>query len=508
LTKISDLPDASGLDGTELLPLVQTSTKKATAADVSALAVDNGAARDDLSNTNLNAIIVSGMTAGAGSSSPEQLANRQAIEAALDAIDALGGGAVYLPAGLYLLDDEAAWGDGTDVAQSTKHHRIRLVGAGRGSSDEVSNTEADAVTTLRYNGSTDSAKGVLNLKGPLHSIEIANLELDANGAAGYGLIVNHVTDSVFRNVVVRKWTASSYLLTTRSTTPSGVAYGCGNNSFYDCFAYHPDSNSAGGIKLDSGYSTAGAPSLDSANNDFLGGVYFYGGSSGSYGVHLHGADNNTFRGCQFLPAGGNDGTGKSVYFEQWSGATQWPHENLFSNCGFTQDIGGTSGVGGNTFDPFCSSDGAAIPALAYVRAKTHTGLEYENGARVYRTYPALSVTKNGGSAVNTTSTSYADISGFAGSLTLKSTDKIRVQFTGRLAKATGGTGSVQIAFNGSGQGETLREIGPAGYYQTAAICAEFASPGDGSYNISVQWKSSDANALDVTHATLLVDILR
>jgi hypothetical protein len=425
-----------------------------------------------------------------------------AILAAMNSLDATGG-VVLLPPGVYAISDELGWGDGTNTTQSTKHSRIRLIGAGRGSTDEVTNTQSAAVTTIRYIGATDPTKAVINLKGPIHTLEISDLELDANSKAGYGLIVNHVTDSVFHNVVVRRWTTNSYLLTTRSTTPTGVAYGCGNNSFYDCFAYHPASNAAGGVKLDSGYSTAGNPTLDSANNDFRGGVYFYGGSTGSYGVHLHGADNNTFKGCQFLAAGGNDGGGKSVFFEQWPGNTQWPHENHISNCGMSQAIGGTSGTGGNIIDPLCTSDGTSVPAIANVHIRTYDGKEYVSGTRIYRVRQIQNFVTQ--TPQSTSVTSYADMTGYSITLTTLAS-KLRVRAYARATKFAAGTGNIMLNINGSDYGETFRDCGATGFYHSLAA-ETIVDVTAGSQTVKLRFQSSDTNAFTVDRGTLIVEEL-
>lgn len=288
-----------------------------------------------------------------------------ALAALLDVIDAAGGGTLVVP-GICAISDTLTVGNGTNASNSTKHNRIRIVGIGRGSSDDVSNAQIMAVSGFKYTGTTSTAKAVVSLAGPIHNISIEDLAIDCNDKAGIGLNVIHAGDIFFKNVNVQNYTSIAYNYTTRTGYPSGCAYGCGNGVQINCNAYGPSSNTATAIKLTSGVAGTLVGNPDTANMDFIGGVYIYGGSTGSYGVHLSGADNNTVSGAQFIPAGGNDGGGKSVFFEQWSGSTAFPLENVFHNIGASQNVGGTSGTGGNYFSSFATSDGSAVPSLANV----------------------------------------------------------------------------------------------------------------------------------------------
>lgn len=314
--------------------------------------------------------------------------NDAALLTAMNVVDAAGGGRLVLPRGIIGLSDEFAWGNGTNSAPSTKHNRICLIGQGKGLGFGAG--QALGVTVLRYIGAaTDAAKAVINIKGPLHSLRLCDLELDCNSKLGYGVIWNHVTDFEEENVVVRKWLTNHRLFTTRTGFPTGAPWGCGNGTVINPYAYDPVNHSSGGFKFTSGVNTAttlvGNP--DSANIDVIGGVCYYGGNTGSYGLHLHGADSNTFYGTQIIPDTGNDGTGKSVFFEQWTGSTAFPQQNCFYSLGFSQDVGGTSGTGGNFFTAFATGDGAAIPTLANVFTATVLGKQYmSDGTSLLPTY--------------------------------------------------------------------------------------------------------------------------
>lgn len=298
-----------------------------------------------------------------------------AIYAGLDGVNALGGGYLVLPGGPVYISDTLTIGDGSNSQQSTKHHRVIIKGQGCGTGSEVSSVQGAGVTRIVYNGTTSSTKAVVQFAGPLHDIGLSNIVLDANSKAGIGLLNCHVTQSRFDRVVVKGFTAAAYKLTTRTGFPSGVAYGNADNLFIQCYSFGAASSSADGIVLTSGVSTATtlAGNPDSARNIFVGGTIFYGGGTGSTGCRLDGADNNRFDEVVFLPSGGNTG-GYSVYFSQWPASTVFPHENLFTNCTGTQQIGGTSGTGGNTFWPLPTSDGVTQPlADANLTSLTHSG---------------------------------------------------------------------------------------------------------------------------------------
>jgi hypothetical protein len=285
-----------------------------------------------------------------------------ALNAAMNAIDALGGGVLVLPPGAIRISDTWTIGDGSNSQQSTKHHRIAIVGQGAGTGSEVSNTEIAGVTRIVYDGTTSTSKAVIQFAGPLHNPGLINLTLDANSKAGIGQLNCHVTQGRFDRVVVKNFAAAAYDLTTRTGFPSGVAYGNADNLFTQCYAFGPTTSTADGIVLTSGVSGAstlvGAP--DSARNTFIGGTIFYGGGTGSAGCRISGADNNLVQEVVFLPTGSNTG-GNSFYFTQWAGSTSFPLENAFINCTGSQAIGGTSGTGGNIFWPLPTSDGVTQP---------------------------------------------------------------------------------------------------------------------------------------------------
>lgn len=296
---------------------------------------------------------------------------------ALNALEASGGGVLLCEGSSYRFSGQIVWGDGSNSQQSTKYHRITLRGRGIGTGPEVSNTDANGATRFIYDGGSSSSVAVIYFSGPLHSIGLESIVLDANSKAGYGLIVNHCTQGHFKQVVILNHTQAGANLTTRSGFPAGCAYGNADNIYEQLYVYSPTSNAQDGIIITSG--VAGGTTLvnhpDSARNIFVGGTIFYGGSTGTAGLRISGADNNNFYEMLCIPKSGNDGFGNFVYFTQWVGSTQFPLENVFINCSGTQQIGGSSGTGGNTFLPLPTSDGIIPPVNdANLRFFTHTGI--------------------------------------------------------------------------------------------------------------------------------------
>jgi hypothetical protein len=430
-----------------------------------------------------------------------------AILAAIDAVDALGGGDVLFRAAPYAISTQGSVGNGSNSQQSTKHHRVRLRGAGYGTGPEVSNTEAAGVTRLIYTGSANSSAGVLSFEGPLHSVGVENMVLDANGLAGFGVNFNHITQGTFQRVVVRNYTAAGWRGTSRNGFPTGCAYGNADNRFYDCYAFNPTNFAAHGISLSSGVSTAtslaGMP--DSARNLFFGGSYIYGGNTGSHGVYLAGADNNQFQGVMFLPKGGNAGGGFDAYFDAWPATPVFPQENTFINCGMTRGVsGGGGGTGSNFFLPYQTGDGAAIPALDGMQTLTQDGRRYVNGVRAYGGrqigYFATQTPQSRSAAT------YADMTGYTLTVATKAATKLLIRYSVMAAKATTGTGNVIVNINGSDYGESYRPAGATGFYQTLAADL-VVDVGAGSQTIKLRSASSDTNAFTVDRGTLTVQEL-
>lgn len=428
-----------------------------------------------------------------------------AINAAIDAADAAGGGIVFFPPGKYRISGQLNLGNGSNTAVSTKHHRITLAGSGKGGSPSLNFVENDGATEIVYDGTTSTSAAVLSLEGPLHSVTVENMVLNANGKAGYGIRINHVTDSFFTKLMTRQPTVSGWILTSRTGFPPGCVYGCGNNVLLHCWAYDPGAG-AHGLILTSGVSTSttltGNP--DSANNDIIGGCFFYAGTAGTAGFYINGADNNTIYGAQAIPSGGTGGS--SIYFEPWAGDTRFPLENAFHNVGMSQSIGGTSGTLGNTFTTFQEGDGATLPLMPSITALTHKGVQVVFGKRARRSRDH--VVKTLASAATTTSTSYATAGALSAAVSglIAGSSQLRIAFTGTGSKATSGTGTFVLAIDGVPIPSTAQQVSVAGSPGNLAMNA-LVDATAASHTVSVMFKSSNSNVLSALTGNLVVEEL-
>ena len=435
--------------------------------------------------------------------------DRAHILAALNAADRQGGGEVVLPRGACQLSDTLEIGNGTENAQSTIHNRIILVGQGMGSAPDVSNTEAAAPTRLVYAGPASPAKAVVEIDGPIHNLYLRDMALDASRRAGIGLKIIHLNDWSFERIEVENFTTNSYVFTSRSRFVTGVAYGMSNGSCYDCYAYSPASNRTNGVLMTSGVSPehtlVGAP--DTASIRFYGGVLLYGGSTGSYGLKLDGADNNIVEGTQLIPRSDSDHRGESVVMARWPGSPQWPLENLFLKLGLSQSPGGTGGLGGNRFEAFATSDGAAFPTTAGVSGDTIAGLQYADGRRLYRVSDTAKAELNN-RLENVAGRSPANFAGLVVQTAPHPAKvKLVITFTGMLTKEKSGFGVLYLAVDGMAHAPTQQEVQAVGRYQNVAMSYSVDVPAAGSNTVSLQGASSDGEKVDALFGVLQVQTL-
>jgi hypothetical protein len=423
-----------------------------------------------------------------------------------------GGGDIILNKPSYGVTG-LTFGNGSNTQPSSEHNKIRLIGRGYGASTGITNQQVGGATTIKYIGSPSSSAAVVEFAGPMYGVGIENIELDCDSKAGRGVIVNHVTMGTFHRVSCRNYTSIGYDLTCRTGFPVGCAYGNGDNRFTDCYGWLDDVSLIGtdilGISLNSGVSTAVslAGNPDSARNIFIGGTFMYGTTAGSYGVYLSGADNNSIIETLFFPLGGST-LGYDVWLQQWAASGNFPLENYFCNLGMTRGVSGNGGIGsgwGNTFFPFPTSDGATFPALTGASGADHTGKEYVRGQRAYKSRSVSTATLNSSVQSNSTTTRI-DVPGLSVTVTTLADSKLRISFSGRVTKSTAGSGNFGIALNGSFQGPTFTDVQATGAY--AATSAELVlDVGAGSQTVSVQFQSSDTNAVQISNGSLIVEEL-
>ncbi len=430
------------------------------------------------------------------------------IIAALDAVEAIGGGELRFGRGSYRIDAALDIGNGSNTSHSTKYNKIRLVGMGRGAGDSLSNQQQNAPTEIWYNGPLSDTVAAVSFSGPMHNVGIEHMRVNANFRAGHALQLVQVTDSFFHRVECLSYRASAYRLTTRNGFPFGAPYGCANNTFLECYGYEPGANASGVIwtsGVDPAATLLGNP--DTANNDFIGGVIFYSGNVNTAGLLIHGADNNNVYGTQFLAFTPNDGLGRGISWLQWAGTPDFPKQNNFYNIGLMQPMTGTPGTGGNIFFGWQGDDGAGDPVTDYTTAYCADGRVFVNGERTYKTRRisfAGIVTLQ-----STTSLTFVTVPGVTVTLTsVRAGTKLRISCTGRAGKLTAGTAAFRIFLNGAltGVEQLLQEAGAAGDFESIAF-SKIVDAAVGSNTVDLRYLTSDANAAQISHAALTVEEL-
>lgn len=442
---------------------------------------------------------------------------RAAWDLTVAEIDARGGGILKVPVGVFVSATGFVLGNGSNSAPSSVHNRITIRGEGYGASTALINQQVAGASKLKYTGAISASAAVLELRGPMYGVSVQNVELDCDAKAGRGIIVNHLTSSTFRRVSSRNYRAIGWEFTTRTGFPVGCAFGCGDNRIEQCYGWLDNAALATldiiGISLSSGVSAAtdlaGQP--DSARNFFTGGTFMYGTTVNSHGSYLSGADNNDFDKVHFTPYGGST-LGYDAWLQQWPAAGPsagvFPHENWWRNCGMTRGISGNGGVGsswGNTIFPLGTSDGAPLPSVTGISGIDHTGKTFVRGQRSWRARQVGKASINA-SVQSHSTTTRTNVPGLSVSLTTLPDSKLRIHFSGRIAKSTAGSGNFVIALNGTVLGNTFSDVTATGFFVPTAACDQ-VDVGGGTQTITIQFQSSDTNAVQISHATLIVEEL-
>jgi Pectate lyase superfamily protein len=283
------------------------------------------------------------------------------IQRCIDAVPPTGG-EVFLPAGKYLITSPLRMGNGTPVSESSRFGiHLKGVGVGAANTITVNSNEWSGGTTLLWGG--DVGGTMLLISGPTLHMKVSDIQLNANGIAGTGILISHAENTVLSGVEVTNYTSLAFLLT---ATSAPVVYGNCDIIMNNVRAVAPATPVASGMKLDGfpgGFSTCSSKFTDIE----LG----YGGASGSYGVQLAYADNNSFT-RMTIRNGPNTG-GNSIVFSPPANHHLFPYGSVFDKVYYTQPISGASGSNGNHFVDVPVSEGVAVPVLAGITSITDQG---------------------------------------------------------------------------------------------------------------------------------------
>jgi len=269
------------------------------------------------------------------------------------------GGIVFFPRGDYAVSGQVVIGNGTSASLSTKRN-ITLLGAGTGSdaAEMGSSTYGSRIKRI-----TNSGDAVLKVAGPISSVRIEGLTLDANGLAANGLNAVHILQFTCRHVQVIGHTGYGILVGVYDPAPPGMAVGFSDGVWENVKVRLGSGTAYGGIKI--GETTTNGEVFDVNRQTFLQCDFSRYGTS-TVSIDIGFADNMTFINC-FTPGlyGTNNGIG--VKFNAPPAVPAFPKEITFINCplcGTVESAGGWSPVNaGAIFLPYSVEDGQTIPDL-------------------------------------------------------------------------------------------------------------------------------------------------
>jgi hypothetical protein len=165
-----------------------------------------------------------------------------AINAAIASLGTAGG-YVFFPAGIFKVSSTITIGNGTTTTASTINN-IFLMGSG--TTGPFGSTNIG--TTILWAGSSSSTTPIIQFLGAMNGGGLlGSWILDGAGAAGRGLVVNHLQGGQFDSLKIKRCT-SIYLLLYTQTYPDLIG-GCRNNKF-GLFTTDVVPSGATGIVLD------------------------------------------------------------------------------------------------------------------------------------------------------------------------------------------------------------------------------------------------------------------
>jgi hypothetical protein len=113
-----------------------------------------------------------------------------------------------------------------------------------------------------------------------------------------------------------------------------------------------------------------------------------------------------------------------------------------------------------------------------------------------------------GSVQSNSTTAYADVPGLSvAGLSWPANAKAKITFSGRVAKNTAGFGNFIINFAGADYGQTITETPAGGTFNTVSTVLQVDLVGAASAQTAkIRFKSSDTNAVQISHGSIVVEI--
>lgn len=280
-----------------------------------------------------------------------------AIQAAIDAVEAVGGGTVRIPAGIYVVSSTITIDD----------CGVNLVGDGGGWAQSGSTAErGSSATRIKWGGGASPVIKFTSVAGaePRVGGGMEDILVDGNEVATYGVQILSFRGLKFRGVFTFATVTSGWWTGAISGALSASPYDTQHCLFDTCRSDNKNLASTGyGVMLTGGQGNGGTASGNSSFNTFINCEF---GANSNYSVRLEGTDNNRFIACH---AGGN-GVILGSADENSSGAASpgAARFNSFFGCELAAVVCKAAQSGGesshdNVFMGISRSNGATLPTF-------------------------------------------------------------------------------------------------------------------------------------------------
>ncbi len=258
---------------------------------------------------------------------------------------------IKIPRGCYGLNSGGnlgGWTLGSESSNSESNTNFPVIVEGDGYGESSARRGA---TELRWYGSNPgSQKYLIYLAGPISGVIFRNLSIDPAGNSNVQAVyAAHMFFSTFENVSIYRQAATpAFVLTTRAA--AGISqYAC-YNTFKNFHIVNPSTGGSGLYLTGGGLNgaDAGIPGDSCSNSFFQLTVSHDGATANTYGMKLDGADNNiVVRGNFYSTVASGSTLGCGIEFQQYSGNSQFPHENTFVNISSHAGVCGHTGANSN-----------------------------------------------------------------------------------------------------------------------------------------------------------------
>lgn len=245
-----------------------------------------------------------------------------AINLAIAAAAANGGGFVDFPVGNYLISSTLTIGNGTSSTAST-YGGVVLRGHGQPNAPGLFagfiSTGASVITWKVSGG----ASTMVSINGPLQGWGLHNLLLNGASTAATGLAVTSGQFGDCRNLAIIKCVSAQISSTTFAIFGAMGNTDSLNNSYSNIFLSLPDVLNAKGIILTGNVATNSSTDFNTFKNVIIG----LAGTQICYGIYLQNCDSNAFH--NILLAGGSAASIGVIFDYTASTGNVWPSGNGF-----------------------------------------------------------------------------------------------------------------------------------------------------------------------------------